>query len=46
MGVGSRDLHNTLPKLVSSLQGHDIIHVSCGGGHTAAIEKQGRLFIW
>eukprot|EP00033_Pygsuia_biforma_P002197 GCRY01002435.1.p1 GENE.GCRY01002435.1~~GCRY01002435.1.p1 ORF type:complete len:616 (+),score=164.16 GCRY01002435.1:108-1955(+) len=35
-----------LPKVVEALLGHDVVRVSCGGSHTAALTQSGRLFTW
>lgn len=33
----------SLPRLVEELQGKNIIQISCGGGHTAALSGRGCL---
>lgn len=44
IGNGLRILHNYTPYQVSDLE--SISRVSCGGGHTAAITSEGKLYIW
>lgn len=34
------------PCLVESLQDKEIIDISCGGAHSAAITKSGKLYTW
>ena len=34
------------PRVVDALRGRDIISVSCGGAHSAAITATGELFTW
>ena len=46
IGDGRKSLHNYNPSLVKSLSEHNIVKTSCGGGHTAAIDDRGQLFIW
>lgn len=44
IGVGSRNLHNTTPQQIASVEG--ACGVSCGNGHTAAVTASGALYVW
>lgn len=42
MCVFKHSLFHSLPKLVKSLENVDVVDVSCGGGHTCALSKDGK----
>ncbi|KAF0712239.1 Aste57867_4888 [Aphanomyces stellatus] len=46
LGLGEtiKEVHE--PTLVDLLQEVDIVDISCGVHHTAAIDKEGRMYIW
>lgn len=45
--LGHKDgSEQSFPKLVESLKDIDIVQVSCGGHHTAALSKDGQLYTW
>eukprot|EP00808_Paulinella_micropora_P007466 g61948.t1 len=46
IGVGNKNLHNPMPSKVTALAGKKVVGVSCGGGHTAAVDSEGNLYIW
>ena len=37
LGTGPRLLSETFPRVLGTLVGYDMKHVSAGGGHTAAL---------
>eukprot|EP00753_Platysulcus_tardus_P014506 PLAT4383.2.p1 GENE.PLAT4383.2~~PLAT4383.2.p1 ORF type:complete len:552 (+),score=129.47 PLAT4383.2:26-1681(+) len=45
LGLGS-ERNQLLPARLDSLVGHHVVHVSCGGFHTAAITDLGETFTW
>lgn len=47
LGIGTQSQSYSLsPCLIESLTGYEIIKISCGWGHTAAISKNNLLFTW
>ncbi|XP_074029211.1 E3 ubiquitin-protein ligase HERC2 [Leptinotarsa decemlineata] len=45
LGHGTRTSCET-PKLVEAIQGYEIVDISCGGAHSAAITSTGHLYTW
>ena len=47
LGLGG-DTDDTVlkPKLVSKLEGVDIVSVACGDKHSAAVDSDGNLYTW
>lgn len=45
--TGHQDTANIpLPKLVHALAGENVVDISCGGGHVAALTKDNKVFMW
>jgi E3 ubiquitin-protein ligase HERC2 len=34
------------PRVIEALRGKDIVDISCGGAHSAAITSMGELYTW
>ena len=34
------------PRVIESLRGKDVVNISCGGAHSAAITATGELYTW
>ncbi|OQR95960.1 regulator of chromosome condensation (RCC1) [Thraustotheca clavata] len=46
LGLGDKTLQVDSPTLLESLSEVEIVDISCGTQHTAAVDKQGRVFTW
>lgn len=47
LGLGDPELaQNSVPSLVEALEDEDIVQVSCGRNHTAAVTKSGLVYTW
>lgn len=45
LGPGIAELE-PYPRLVEALSGIDIVDVSCGEYHTAAVDREGKVYTW
>ncbi|XP_060526978.1 E3 ubiquitin-protein ligase HERC2 [Cylas formicarius] len=45
LGHGNR-LSCEKPKLIEALQGYEVVDVTCGGAHSAAVTASGHLYTW
>jgi len=46
IGNGSTNMFDARPVEVDALKDKGIVSVACGAGHTAALSKTGRLYMW
>ncbi|XP_077975128.1 E3 ubiquitin-protein ligase HERC2-like isoform X2 [Styela clava] len=45
LGHGSRTSHDR-PRIIESLRGVEVVDISAGGSHSAAISSRGKLYTW
>lgn len=45
LGLGTDNKDKLQPMRVEPLAGEFVMHVSCGGSHSAALTKDGRLYV-
>jgi alpha-tubulin suppressor-like RCC1 family protein len=45
LGLGTDNKDKLQPVRVEPLAGEHVVHVSCGGSHSAALTKNGQLYV-